>query len=114
VYNQTQCDSGKGDEETLDMCRIVRAIYSSWMSASVMMIAYVLYNMCRFSFNCTYRDKLTLIIQVLSLASLISNINNILYMNSKMHRGRHGSSNSIRKISQYIYFDISSFIQPSC
>jgi hypothetical protein len=78
VYNQTQCDSAKGDEETLDMCRIVRAIYSSWMSASVMMIAYVLYNMCRFSFNCTYRDKLTLIIQVLSLASLISNIINIL------------------------------------
>lgn len=54
------------------MCRVVRALYSSWMSASVMMIAYVLYNMCRFSFNCTYRDKLTLIIQVLSLASLIT------------------------------------------
>ncbi len=31
-----------------------------------------------------------------------------------MHRGRHDSSNSIRKISQYFYFDISCSIQPCC
>ena len=87
MYNQTACDFQKGDEENLKMCRIVRAIYSSWMSASVMMIAYVLYNLCRFSFNFTYRDKLTLIIQVLSLASLLSNSLNILIIIARCIEG---------------------------
>ena len=65
--NITQCKIGPADIQ----CNIMRLLYSAWLSGSLMMIVYVLYNICRFAFNCRFRDRLTLSIQILSLLSLI-------------------------------------------
>ena len=52
-------------------CNTIKLLYSMWMTGCLMMMVYVMYNMCRFALNCRHRDKLTIIVQTLSLASLI-------------------------------------------
>ncbi|TNV78332.1 hypothetical protein FGO68_gene16879 [Halteria grandinella] len=52
-------------------CDFVRLLYAGWMSGCLMMIVYILFNMCRYVFNCTHRDRLTITIQILSLLSLL-------------------------------------------
>lgn len=49
---------------------VVKLEYSMWMTGCLMMMVYVMYNMCRFAFNCQRRDVLTILIQCLSVASL--------------------------------------------
>ena len=72
-YTAENCNNTPSSHVTSTVeCDTIRALYSSWMSACIMMIVYVLYNMCRYAFNCRYRDYLTMIIQILSILSLLS------------------------------------------
>jgi hypothetical protein len=84
-YTAENCNSTHAVE-----CNTIRALYSSWMSACIMMIVYVLYNVCRFAFNCRYRDYLTMIIQILSILSLLSK--DIVVTNNSEMRGGHTGS----------------------
>ena len=53
-------------------CNTVKLLYAMWTTGCLMMLVYVMYNMCRFCLNHKRRDKLTIIIQCLSLASLVA------------------------------------------
>ncbi len=87
-YTAENCNSTLSSYATVE-CNTIRALYSSWMSACIMMIVYVLYNMCRFAFNCRYRDYLTMIIQILSILSLLSK-EILLTCDSEMRGGHTG------------------------
>ena len=60
-WNVTDCQNSSVEERP-GACNTVKLLYSMWMTGCLMMMVYVLYNICRFALNYKRRDKLTIII----------------------------------------------------